>query len=168
MASVVKVSWDLNRLLDGSKPVSLFFWLQPFRLHGYHNCSCSEDMLLPSGPRPPALELRSLSQAEPGFTGRCFFFAFLRTSLEFDTASFSRRLFISEWQHHGPLALVSLIWLEMFSLTFWSYISLSLPVSPQSKCLYWTSDLKTVVITWMVSWGSERKKWKKNFFCTFL
>ncbi|TKS67774.1 hypothetical protein D9C73_000902 [Collichthys lucidus] len=42
--------------------------LWPFRLHGYHNCSCSEDMLLPSGPRPPALELRSLSQAEPGFT----------------------------------------------------------------------------------------------------
>lgn len=73
MASAEEVSSDLNRQPAGSKPVSLFFWLQPFRLHGYHNCSCSEDMLLPSGPRPPALEPRSLSQTRLGSAGGCFF-----------------------------------------------------------------------------------------------
>ncbi|TKS67780.1 hypothetical protein D9C73_000896 [Collichthys lucidus] len=39
----------------------------PSTLAGDGVCG-EEDMLLPSGPRPPALELRSLSQAEPGFT----------------------------------------------------------------------------------------------------
>lgn len=84
------LSCDLNRQPAGSKPAYLFFRLQPFRLHGYHNCSCSEDMLLPSGPRPPALELRSLSQAEPGCAGRYFFSFFsehLRNSVEYTSCS---------------------------------------------------------------------------------